>query len=242
MRRPLPLLGWFHIVIICPQFTLGHNCLHGIVHPFRRVAVPFEQTLYHHTIFSFIIAKFDSFWGLIVKIIKFFWFFCTIWLLIAMIYIEGQKRPSPLEDLESKISESPATYNWPCRNPRSVSAGASRFWREDTAVTAVERPQRRERWRGTHTSSEGSAIMIHTVAMLSRRRRYCQQCGTGSGSCFQQPGRWFALYIREVVSNRVYHLIPDYGGHKFSTSDRHACGIKSVNFQKRGVLYKQQRI
>ena len=77
--------------------------------------------------------------------------------------------------------------------------------------------------------------MIHTVAMLSRRRRYCQQCGTGSGSCFQQPGRWFALYIREVVSNRVYHLIPDYGGHKFSTSDRHACGIKSANFQKRGV-------
>lgn len=44
-----------------------------------------------------------------------------------------------------------------------------------------------------YTSSEGSAIMIHTVAMLSRRRRYCQQCGTGSGSCFQQPGRWFAL-------------------------------------------------
>ena len=44
-----------------------------------------------------------------------------------------------------------------------------------------------------YTSSEGSAIMIRTVAMLSRRRRYCQQCGTGSGSCFQQPGRWFAL-------------------------------------------------
>ena len=60
-------------------------------------------------------------------------------------------------------------------------------------LTAAERPQRRERWRGTHTSSEGSAIMIHTVAMLSRCRRYCQQCGTGSGSCFQQPGRWFAL-------------------------------------------------
>ena len=110
------------------------------------------------------------------------------------LYIMRAKiRLSPLEDLESKISESPATYNWPCRNPRSVSAGASRFWREDTAVTAVERPQRRERWRGTHTSSEGSAIMIRTVAMLSRRRRYCQQCGTGSGSCFQQPGRWFAL-------------------------------------------------
>ena len=35
-------------------------------------------------------------------------------------------RLSPLENLESKISESPATYNWPCRNPRSVSAGASR--------------------------------------------------------------------------------------------------------------------
>jgi len=62
-----------------------------------------------------------------------------------------------------------------------------------SGVTAVERPQRRERWRGTHTSSEGPAIMIRTVAMLSRRRRYCQQCGTGSGSCFQQPGRWFAL-------------------------------------------------
>lgn len=137
MRRPLSLLGWFHIVIICPQFTLGHNGLHGIVHPFRRVAVPFEQMLYHHThlgsrritllpiystvlsqcicqffsdsnkfrvfvevldclrlcqriictiylcgalhsfytIFSFIIAKFDSFWGLIVKIIKIFLIF-----------------------------------------------------------------------------------------------------------------------------------------------------------------------
>ena len=62
-------------------------------------------------IIKIFIAKFDSFWGLIVKIIKFFEFFCTIWLLIAMIYIEGQKRPSPLEDLESKISESPATYN-----------------------------------------------------------------------------------------------------------------------------------
>lgn len=89
------------------------------------------------------------------------------------------------------------------------------------------------------------ALMVKAkreVSMLSRRRRYCQQCGTGSGSCFQQPGRWFALYIREVVSNRVYHLIPDYGGHKFSTSDRHACGIKSAIFQKRGVLYKQQRI
>ena len=84
--------------------------------------------------------------------------------------------------------------------------------------------------------------MIRTVAMLSRRRRYCQQCGTGSGSCFQQPGRWFALYIREVVSNRVYHLISDYGGHEFSTSDRHACGIKSANFQKRGVLYNHKEV
>ena len=27
-------------------------------------------------------------------------------------------------------------------------------------------------------------------------------------------------------------MISDYGGHKFSTSDRHACGIKSANFQK----------
>lgn len=43
------------------------------------------------------------------------------------LYIMRAKiRLSPLEDLESKISESPATYNWPCRNPRSVSAGASR--------------------------------------------------------------------------------------------------------------------
>ena len=143
--------------------------------------------------------------------------------------------------LDNRISESPATYNWPCRNPRSVGRCVPTLTRWG-CLTAAERPQRRERWRGAHISSEGSAIMIHTVAMLSRRRRYCQQCGTGSGSCFQQPGRWFALYIREVVSNRVYHLIPDYGGHKFSTSDRHACGIKSANFQKRGVLYKQQRI
>ena len=35
-------------------------------------------------------------------------------------------------------------------------------------------------------------------------------------------------YIREVVSNRIYNLISDYGGHLFSTGDRHACGIKSA--------------
>ena len=151
-------------------------------------------------------------------------------------YIEGQKEPSiPLRTLKAEYPN-----HWLHTTDLAATQGAFRQVRP--GVTAVERPQRRERWRGTHTSSEGSAIMIHTVAMLSKRRRYCQQCGTGSGSCFQQPGRWFALYIREVVSNRVYHLIPDYGGHKFSTSDRHACGIKSANFQKRGVLYKQQRI
>ena len=33
-------------------------------------------------------------------------------------------------------------------------------------------------------------------------------------------------YIREVVSNRIYNLISDYGGHLFSTSGRYACGIK----------------
>lgn len=49
-------------------------------------------------------------------------------------------------------------------------------------------------------------------------------------------------YALIVLFFAIYHLIPDYGGHKFSTSDRHACGIKSANFQKRGVLYKQQRI
>ena len=50
---------------------------------------------------------------------------------------------------------------------------------------------------------------------------------------FPAAGSVVRPYIREVVSNRVYHLIPDYGGHKFSTSDRHACGIKSANFQKK---------
>ena len=168
---------------------------------------------------------------------------CTFWASDVMFLYRGTKNPSfPL--FCTLITEYP--------NHRlhttdlAATQGAFRQVRPVLTrwgcLTAAERPQRRERWRGTHTSSEGSAIMIHTVAMLSRSRRYCQQCGTGSGSCFQQPGRWFALYIREVVSNRVYHLIPDYGGHKFSTSDRHACGIKSVNFQKRGVLYKQQRI
>ena len=48
-------------------------------------------------------------------------------------------------------------------------------------------------WVQTRQQDVGKCIYIHTVAMLSRRRRYCQQCGTGSGSCFQQPGRWFAL-------------------------------------------------
>ena len=33
-------------------------------------------------------------------------------------------------------------------------------------------------------------------------------------------------YVREVVSNRMYNLISDYGGHLFSTSGRYACGIK----------------
>ena len=33
-------------------------------------------------------------------------------------------------------------------------------------------------------------------------------------------------YVREVVSNRTYNLISDYGGHLFSTSGRYACGIK----------------
>ena len=160
-------------------------------------------------------------------------------------YIEGQKSPLSPFFLCTLITEYPnhRLHTTDLAATQGASAGASRlFWRHDAAWSAAERLTVRERWRGKHTSSEGSAIMIRTVAMLSRRRRYCQQCGTGSGSCFQQPGRWFGLYIREVVSNRVYHLIPDYGGHKFSTSDRHACGIKSANFQKRGVLYKQQRI
>ena len=32
---------------------------------------------------------------------------------------------------------------------------------------------------------------------------------------FPAAGSVVRPYIREVVSNRVYHLIPDYGGHKF---------------------------
>ena len=57
-------------------------------------------------------------------------------------------------------------------------------------------------------------------------------------------GRWrsnksyagFCYYYNalsgDVNKLKYIHLIPDYGGHKFSTSDRHACGIKSANFQK----------
>ena len=45
---------------------------------------------------------------------------------------------------------------------------------------------------------------------------------------FPAAGSVVRPYIREVVSNRIYNLISDYGGHLFSTGDRHACGIKSA--------------
>ena len=113
-------------------------------------------------------------------------------------YIEGQKSLVPL--FCTLITEYPnhRLHTTDLAATQGASAGASRlFRRHDAALSAAERLTVRERWRGTHTSSERSAIMIRTVAMLSRRRRYCQQCGTGSGSCFQQPGRWFALISGE---------------------------------------------
>ena len=39
LKRITHLFLCSHIRIICPQFTLGHNGLHGIFHAFRRVAV-----------------------------------------------------------------------------------------------------------------------------------------------------------------------------------------------------------
>ena len=84
-----------------------------------------------------------------------------------------------------------------------------------------------------HDTHRGDALKVSAVLPTMWYRKW---------ELFPTAGSVVRPYIREVVSNRVYHLIPDYGGHKFSTSDRHACGIKSANFQKRGVLYKQQRI
>ena len=44
--------------------------------------------------------------------------------------------------------------------------------------------------------------MIRTVAIPSRNRRYCQQCGTGRGRCSSSRVNGLP-YIREVVSNRI---------------------------------------
>ena len=84
-----------------------------------------------------------------------------------------------------------------------------------------------------HDTHRGDALKASAVLPTTWYRKW---------ELFPAAGPVVRPYIRGVVSNRVYNLIPDYGGHKFSTSDRHACGIKSANFQKRGVLYKQQRI
>ncbi len=87
----------------------------------------------------------------------------------------------------------------------------------------------------TAYAMKGSSIMIRTVAIPSRNRRYCQQCGTGRGRCSSSRVNGLP-YIREVVSNRIYNLISDYGGHLFSTSGRYACGIKSAIIFKKEVF------
>ena len=75
-----------------------------------------------------------------------------------------------------------------------------------------------------HDTHRGDALKVSAVLPTMWYRKW---------ELFPTAGSVVRPYIREVVSNRVYHLIPDYGGHKFSTSDRHACGIKSANFQKK---------
>ena len=78
-----------------------------------------------------------------------------------------------------------------------------------------------------HDTHRGDALKASAVLPTMWYRKW---------ELFPAAGSVVRPYIREVVSNRVYHLIPDYGGHKFSTSDRHACGIKSANFQKKEVF------
>ena len=78
-----------------------------------------------------------------------------------------------------------------------------------------------------HDTHRGDALKASAVLPTMWYRKW---------ELFPAAGPVVRPYIREVVSNRVYHLIPDYGGHKFSTSDRHACGIKSANFQKKEVF------
>ena len=51
---------------------------------------------------------------------------------------------------------------------------------------------------------KGPVLTIRTVALPSRKRRYCH-LWTGSGSC-QQPGQASAV-IREVVSNRIILIL-----------------------------------
>ena len=68
-----------------------------------------------------------------------------------------------------------------------------------------------------HDTHRGDALKASAVlpTMWYRKREL-----------FPAAGPVVRPYIREVVSNRMYNLISDYGGHLFSTSGRYACGIK----------------
>ena len=100
--------------------------------------------------------------------------------------------------------------------------------RDDTAFTAVERPPEAgevawntylKRRASNHDTHRGDALKASAVlpTMWYRKREL-----------FPAARSVVRPYIREVVSNRIYNLISDYGGHLFSTGDRHACGIKSA--------------
>ena len=68
--------------------------------------------------------------------------------------------------------------------------------------------------------------MIRTVAMLSSVGGTANNVVQEVGAVSSSRAGGSPSYVREVVSNRMYNLISDYGGHLFSTSGRYACGIK----------------
>ena len=68
-----------------------------------------------------------------------------------------------------------------------------------------------------HDTHRGDALKASAVLPTMWYRKW---------ELFPAAGSVVRPYIREVVSNRTYNLISDYGGHLFSTSGRYACGIK----------------
>jgi len=118
-------------------------------------------------------------------------------------YIEGQKEPSiPLRTLKAEYPNH-RLHKTDLAATQGASAGASRLWREDTVVTAVERPQRPgevawntylKRRVSNHDTHRGDALKASAVLPTMWYRKW---------ELLPAAEQVVRPYIREVVSNRV---------------------------------------